>query len=160
MAVGGTIAVMDSDNVIIRLATPEDEGAWRHMWAGYCTFYDVEVPDATTRTTWARILDTNAAVASLIAVDGAGETIGFANYVLHPHTWSAKTLCYLEDLYVRPEARGRRVAQRLIDHLIMLGRAHDWGRVYWHTNQANEAARRVYDRFTSADPYVRYTISL
>src|SRR5438128_1611186 len=42
---------------IIRDAVAEDEAAWRLLWDGYCEFYKVEIPEATTASTWSRILD-------------------------------------------------------------------------------------------------------
>ncbi len=129
------------------------------MWDEYCAFYEVRVPEMVTQTTWQRILDSKSPVCGIIAAHD-GKALGFANYVLHPHTWSEKTLCYLEDLYVRPETRSRGVGHGLIAHLIALGRERDWGRVYWHTQANNAVARRLYDRFKAADDYVRYTVSL
>lgn len=145
----------------IRNVESSDYSAWREMWAGYCEFYETTVPEDVTLTTWNRILDTTSMINGIIAVDTTTETaVGFANYVLHPHTWSAKTLCYMEDLYVRPEARGANVGHALIEHLLKLGKEHDWNRVYWHTNNDNLVARRLYDRFNEPDAYVRYTVSL
>jgi GNAT superfamily N-acetyltransferase len=145
----------------IRAAEDGDYPAWREMWAGYCEFYQTAVPEDVTETTWARILDPESSVHGIVAVDNeTGNVLGFANYVLHLHTWSPRTLCYLEDLYVRPEARGRDIGHSLIDYLVARGKEQDWNRVYWHTDSENHVARRLYDRFVPADPYVRYTISL
>ena len=105
-------------------------------------------------------MDAETPVNALVAVRvGSGDLLGFAHYVLHPHTWSDKTLCYLEDLFVSPEARGQNVGYALISHLVEIGKAAGWGRVYWHTETANTAARRLYDRFTAADDFVRYTVT-
>jgi len=41
-----------------------------------------------------------------------------------------------------------------------LGRDNGWSRVYWHTRQSNEAARRLYDKFAKADDFVRYRMIL
>jgi GNAT superfamily N-acetyltransferase len=146
--------------ITIRRALPEDAAEWRAMWEDYCAFNRVAVADEVTRGTWARILETEGAVRGVIAVDEGGARLGFAHYVLHPHTWSLRQLCYLEDLFVRPQARGQRVGRRLIEHLVLLGQKEGWGRVYWHTETSNATARRLYDRFRLADPLVRYTIPL
>ena len=131
------------------------------MWAAYCDFYKTFVPETVTAGLWSRLLEPTGAVGGLIAADAeTRNALGFAHYVIHPHTWSDKNLCYLEDLFVKPEARGRGAGHALIEHLITLGRERDWKRVYWHTDAANETARRLYDRFTPADACVRYTISL
>jgi GNAT superfamily N-acetyltransferase len=131
------------------------------MWAAYCAFYETEVAETVTEGLWRRFFDETAPVKGLLAVDTTtGNPLGFAHYVLHPHTWSDRTLCYLEDLYVRPETRGRSVGYALIEHLKAMGQEQGWGRVYWHTHTNNETARRLYDRFQPADDVVRYTLSL
>jgi len=88
------------------------------------------------------------------------ETVGFANFVLHPFTWSELPACLLEDLYVAPAARGRGIGRLLIEHLVERARSEGWARVYWHTRAGNTTARRLYDRFCPADGFVRYTIAL
>lgn len=137
-----------------------DEVAWREMWSAYCAFYEQTLPENVTASVWTRTLDPGSPVNTVIAWDENGTALGFANYVLHPHTWSDRTLCYLEDLYVRPQARGRSVGHALIEHLIETGKAQGWRRVYWHTETGNSAARRLYNRFQPADDFVRYTVSL
>ncbi len=145
---------------MLRAPRADDEPAWRGMWADYCGFYETPVAEDVTRALWARLLEGNGAVRGVLATDAAGAALGFAHYVLHPHTWSEKTLCYLEDLYVSPQARGRGVGHALIEHLVAAGRQSGWGRVYWHTNADNATARRLYDRFIPADEFVRYTVRL
>jgi len=149
-----------NEECTVRPIRNDDHSDWRTMWDEYCEFYKVNVPNTVTETTWQRILDPTSVVCGIIACDTTGKTLGFANYVLHPHTWSEKTVCYLEDLYVRTAARGRGVGHRLIEHLIALGHVHDWNRVYWHTDTGNAVARRLYDRFKPADDYVRYTVRI
>jgi GNAT superfamily N-acetyltransferase len=137
-----------------------EEAQWRTLWGAYCDFYQEPVAEEVTAHLWNRLLDESSVVKGVIAVDEAGTVLGFAHYVLHPHTWSNQDLCYLEDLFVSPNARGQGIATHLINHLVETGRRENWRRVYWHTNTDNETARRMYDRFTLADPYVRYTVSL
>ncbi|MEO7548500.1 MAG: GNAT family N-acetyltransferase, partial [Ramlibacter sp.] len=67
-------------------------------------------------------------------------------------------VCYLEDLYVLPSARGHGIGKGLIEWLRNAMRAEGWARVYWVTRQDNANARRLYDQFTQADGYVRYVI--
>jgi GNAT superfamily N-acetyltransferase len=150
----------NESSITIRPAEPGDEAQWRPLWAGYCAFYETEVPEEVTAALWNRIIGTDEVTYGLVAVNESGDILGFTHYILHPHTWSSRTLCYLEDLYVTPEARGQRIGQRLIESVIALGRENGWKRVYWHTEEDNTTARRVYDRFVPADAYVRYTVSL
>jgi ribosomal protein S18 acetylase RimI-like enzyme len=91
---------------------------------------------------------------------GDGPLAGFANYVLRPHTFSSRMVCYLEDLWVEPSARGAGWGRKFIDGLIARGRARGWRRIYWHTEADNAAARRLYDRVSRLTNYVRYDITL
>jgi GNAT superfamily N-acetyltransferase len=67
-------------------------------------------------------------------------------------------VCYLEDLFVAPSTRGHGVGTALIEWLRNAMRAEGWARVYWMTKSDNLPARRLYDRFTQADGFVRYVI--
>lgn len=146
------------DTVIIRPAEASDKDAWTAMWHAYNTFYAVSPPMSATVATWTRILDPTSAVSALMATDSNGIPLGFANYILHPYTWSDKPACLLEDLFVRPEARGQGAGRALIEHLISLARASGWGRLYWMTREDNATARRLYDHFCTSDGFVRYSI--
>jgi GNAT superfamily N-acetyltransferase len=80
--------------------------------------------------------------------------------VIHPGSWTLQPICYLEDLFVDPQARGRGIGRALIDDLVALARARGWSRLYWHTKASNETARRLYDRYVAADDFVRYRLFL
>lgn len=145
--------------MIIRSATVADEPAWRTLWAGYLDFYESFVPDDVTATTWARCLEPMSGILCRLA-DSGGEVIGFSISVIHPGTWTADPVCYLEDLFVAPAHRGAGVGRALIDDLVSLGHERGWSRIYWHTRQSNAAARRLYDNYVEADDFVRYRLFL
>ena len=146
------------DTVIIRPVEASDKDVWTAMWDAYNTFYAVSPPASATTATWTRILDPASAISALLATDINGIPLGFANYILHPYTWSDKPACLLEDLFVRPEARGQGAGRALIEHLISLARTSGWGRLYWMTREDNATARRLYDHFCISDGFVRYSI--
>lgn len=142
---------------IIRSALPADEAAWRELWRGYCEFYGAQLADEVTRRTWQRILDPDSAVMCIVAeVDG--QVYGFANCVVHENTWETQPVCYLEDLFVLASARGHGIGGALIEWLRNAMRAEGWARLYWMTKADNVQARKLYDRFTVADGFVRYQL--
>ena len=141
----------------IRSALPSDEATWRELWQGYCAFYDVRLAEEITSRTWTRILDPDSGVMCVLA-EVEGEVRGFANCVVHENTWEAQPVCYLEDLFVDPSARGLGLGAALLDWLRNAMRAEGWARLYWMTQKDNVAARRLYDRFAQADGFVRYVI--
>lgn len=144
--------------VMIRDLEAADEAAWRHLWAGYVAFYEASVPEAVTAHTWSRILDPAAPLLGRIALV-AGRPAGFSLSVLHEGTWARDQVCYLEDLFVDPDVRGRGVGRDLIQDLVDLGHARGWATLYWHTRTDNPA-RRLYDSFLPADDFVRYRLHL
>jgi len=141
----------------IRAALPSDERTWRQLWRGYCDFYEAALPQEVTDRTWRRILDPESAVMCIVA-EVEERVVGFANCVVHENTWETQAICYLEDLYVAPDARARGVGHALLEWLRNAMRAEGWARVYWVTQRDNAQARRLYDQFTAADDFVRYVI--
>lgn len=143
----------------IRDPNPKDEAAWRRLWLAYVAFYESEVSEAVTTATWQRLLTPGSNMFGRIA-EWQGAVAGFTVSVLHPGSWTLTPVCYLEDLFVDPAARGHGLGRALIDDLVALGRDHGWSRLYWHTRQSNETARRLYDSYAEADDFVRYRLFL
>jgi GNAT superfamily N-acetyltransferase len=146
----------------VRDAALADHPEWHRMWLANCAHYGVSLPVADDRELWRRIMDPDYPIGALVcgAPVGDGPLAGFANYVLRPHTFSSRMVCYLEDLWVEPSARGAGWGRKFIDGLIARGHARGWRRIYWHTEADNAAARRLYDHVSRLTNYVRYDISL
>lgn len=144
--------------MLIRDAMPNDEPAWRRLWDGYLAFYETVLPEEVTARTWNRLIHRTDDMICRVA-ETSGEVCGFSHSVLHAGTWTTTPLCYLEDLFVAPEQRGRGIGEALIRDLVSLAEAKGWSRLYWHTRASNAAARRVYDHFIASDDFVRYRIS-
>jgi len=136
---------------------PADEARWRQLWLGYCSTDGRTVPESVTNRTWTRILDPDSGVMCVVA-EVEGQVYGFANCVIHENTWEEQAVCYLEDLYVLPSARGHGLGSALLEWLRNAMRAEGWARLYWMTRRDNLAARALYDRFATADDFVRYTL--
>jgi GNAT superfamily N-acetyltransferase len=153
------VASGDSRPLVIRDPTPHDEGTWRVLWAAYCAFYETSVAEAITAGTWARILTPGSPLFGRIA-EWKGEVAGFTVSVLHQGSWTLDPICYLEDLFVAPRARGHGIGHALIADLLARAKERGWSRLYWHTRQGNAPARRLYDKFAVADDFVRYRLTL
>lgn len=143
----------------IRDARATDEAEWRRLWSGYLAFYQVDLTPEITARTWARILDPASPVGMRVAERG-GRLEGFAIHLSHPSTWALTEDCYLEDLYVDEACRGGGVGRALLDDLIALAERRGWSRLYWHTDEGNLRARRLYDSYVETDGHVRYRLKL
>ena len=132
---------MPAPALVIRDPKPEDEAAWRRLWAGYVTFYEAEVSETVTAATWRRLFMPGSGMIGRIG-EWEGAVAGFTISVVHP------------------AMRGRGLGRALIEDLLALARERRWSRLYWHTRQGNVTARRLYDRFAKADDFVRYKMLL
>jgi GNAT superfamily N-acetyltransferase len=81
------------------------------------------------------------------------------HFLVHPSTTSAD-VCYLQDLFTAPEARGKGVARALIAEVVRWAREQGCARVYWLTQSDNETARRLYDQVADNRGFIQYTIQL
>ncbi len=145
-----------SDAVRVRRLRDDDRAAWEELWVGYLRFYRANVSAAVSEATFARLRDEQDGMLGLVACDQNDRPTGLAHLVFHPSTWSATGYCYLEDLYVAPDARGDGVARALFD--AVYAAAHDRGadRVYWQTQQYNGAARSLYDSVGRLTSFIVY----
>ncbi len=60
-----------------------------------------------------------------------GEPVGFAFWFLNFSTFSGKHGLYLEDLFVRPQHRGKGIGKALMVHLAAKCVANGWGHFQW-----------------------------
>jgi GNAT superfamily N-acetyltransferase len=139
----------------IRDVTAADEAGWRRLWDGYLAFYKVDVPPEVTAHTWKRLLDPSSPMAMRVA-EKDGELAGFAIHLTHPSTWVMNNDCYLEDLYLDDRFRGAGIGRALLDDLVTLCEKNGWSRLYWHTDEGNVRARKLYDSYVKSDGHVRY----
>jgi GNAT superfamily N-acetyltransferase len=142
----------------VRPLAPADEAQWRHLWDGYLAFYRQHLSPEVTDTTWTRLLDP--AVSDMIGrvAECDGRVVGILNAVIHANTWSAAPVCYLEDLFVDVDSRGRGLGAALIEALAEEGRRAPWRRIYWRTAADNATAQRLYDRLARRSGWVTYEL--
>ena len=142
--------------IVIRPLRPEDSADWRRLWTEYLDFYGATVPEEVYATSFARLLgddpqDFNGFIAT---VDG--QAMGLTHYLFHRHGWKVENVCYLQDLYVSPEARGTGLGRQLIEAVYAAADAAGAPGVYWLTQDFNTTARQLYDRIGKATPFMRY----
>jgi GNAT superfamily N-acetyltransferase len=72
--------------------------------------------------------------------------VGFAVYFFNFSTWLGRPGLYLEDLFVKPEMRGRGYGRALLVHLAKIARDHNCGRMEWAVLTWNEPAIEFYKK--------------
>jgi len=81
----------------------------------------------------------------LVACDAvSGEVVGFAVYFVNFSTWLGTHGIYLEDLFVRPSARGGGHGRALLTELARIAVERGYGRVEWAVLDWNTPAQGFY----------------
>ena len=95
----------------------------------------------------------------LVEVDGeiAGMAIWFLNY----STWQGKHGIYLEDLFIKPEYRGRGYGKALLKHLAKICDEKGYGRFQWWVLDWNSPAIEFYRSLgaVAMDEWTVYRVS-
>jgi GNAT superfamily N-acetyltransferase len=86
-----------------------------------------------------------------------GEPQGFALFFHNFSTFEGKPGIYLEDLFVRPEARGSGLGKALLQRLAALAVERDCARLEWSVLDWNEPSIRFYKNL-GAKPMDEWTI--
>lgn len=86
-----------------------------------------------------------------------GVAVGFAVFFHNFSTWLARPGLYLEDLFVKPEERGKGYGRALLVHLANIARDRGCGRMEWAVLDWNEPAIEFY-RALGAVPMKEWTV--
>ena len=145
--------------VVVRDIARTDYEQWLPLWDGYNAFYErvgpTALPRAITDTTWARFFDPAEPVHALVA-ERDGALIGLVHYLFHRSTTFVAPICYLQDLFATPSARGTGIGRALIEAVYARAKAAGSERVCWQTHETNAIAQRLYDRIAVRSGFVVY----
>ena len=142
-------------NPAVRPLEPRDFDAWLPLWDGYNSFYRNEVTAEVTENTFRRLHEVVDGLFGLVAEHDGG-LVGFAHAIFHPSTWTTRSYCYLEDLFVSRAHRGSGAARALIEGIYAEADRRGADSVYWHTQSYNAPARSLYDQVARPTSFVVY----
>jgi len=95
--------------------------------------------------------------AEVIIAEENAVPVGFALFFHNYSTFLAQPGIYLEDLFVKPEARGRGYGKALLMHLAQLARERGCGRVEWAVLNWNQPSIDFY-KALGAVPMDEWTV--
>lgn len=144
----------------IRPINAGDRSQWDILYQGYADFYKVTQTPEMRNTVWSWLLDAAKESRGLVAVDPRGTMLGLTHFRPFARPLSATTGCFLDDLFVSPDARGFGVADALIEAVRSVAAENGWSVVRWITADNNYRGRGVYDRVASKTNWVTYDIKL
>ena len=95
--------------------------------------------------------------AKVLIAELEGTPVGFALYFYNYSTWMAGKGLYLEDLFVRPEARGKGIGKKLLKTLAGIAADEGCSRFDWVCLDWNEPSIAFYKKM-GAVPLTDWTI--
>ena len=143
----------------IRALEEKDKSQWIKLWAGYLEFYKSTISPEQTELTWKRLINNELKMFGFVAENEDG-VIGFTHCLFRPSTWTETDYCYLEDLFVDPNIRGKGVGRALMEKVVEFAKQKESKRVYWTTQEFNKTARVLYDSITPVSEFVQYRLPL
>lgn len=130
-----------------------DRAEWERLFRAYIAFYERVLPDEAYDRAWERLRADHEIHGYGAHEDG--HLVGIVHFLTHPHT-NAGDVCYLQDLFTDPSARGHGVGRALIERVAAWAAARGCGQLYWRTHVSNSTARALYDQVAEYRGFIVY----
>jgi GNAT superfamily N-acetyltransferase len=144
--------------VTVRRVEDNEFFPWLDLYAGYGEFYETPLSDEKALLVWSWITDSANELEAYFAIGDDGEPIGLAHVREFARPLDGSRGLYLDDLFVRPDARGDGAATAVLEALRDRAKQNGLSVVRWITAKDNQTARRVYDRVASKTAWVTYDL--
>ena len=132
------------NDVVLRPARPGDEATLLELIRLLAEYE--RAPEQVTAGTedLSQALFCERPQAEAVLAERGRKVLGFALFFTNFSTWTGRPGLYLEDLFVRPEARGQGLGKRLLLHLARLTRDRGCQRMEWSVLDWNQPAIDFY----------------
>ena len=128
----------------IRTATPEDCSTIANLIRELAVYEKLEHAAKATAEDLRLGLFGDPPYAHALLVEVGGDVVGFALYFTNFSTFRGQPGIYLEDLYVKPEHRGRGLGKALLARLATIALDRGCGRFEWAVLDWNEPSIGFY----------------
>ena len=145
-------------SITIRPLHADDRPRWDVLYQGYADHYKVPQTAEMRDTVFGWLMDAEHESSGLVAQDDQGKIVGLTHYRPFASPLRAITNCFLDDLFVDPNARGAGAADALIKAVADVAKANNWGVVRWITADNNYRGRGVYDKVATRTMWVTYDL--
>ena len=140
----------------IRAIAKADYEECRALWISYLEFYETSLKAEVIDETFSRFIDNDQTRQKALVAESKDELVGLVHYIFHLDTWAIHEVCYLQDLFVIPQNRGKKIGQLLIEGVYERADKYGAPSVYWLTQEFNVPARKLYDRMADLTPFIHY----
>jgi len=135
---------MKTENFAIRPATAADVPIILELIRALATYERAPNDVTATEDGLSKVLFGEKPAAEVLLAFENETAVGFAVFFHNFSTWLGRPGLYLEDLFVRPEDRGKGYGRALLIHLAKIARNRGCGRMEWAVLDWNEPAIQFY----------------
>ncbi len=148
---------MKTENFAIRPATAADVPIILELIRALATYERAPNDVTATEDGLSKVLFGEKPAAEVLLAFENETAVGFAVFFHNFSTWLGRPGLYLEDLFVRPEDRGKGYGRALLIHLAKIARDRGCGRMEWAVLDWNEPAIQFYHKL-GAKPMDEWTV--
>ena len=148
---------MKKDNFTIRPATVADVPIILELIRALATYERAPNEVTATEESLVKVLFGEKPAADVLLAFENETAVGFAVFFHNFSTWLGLPGIYLEDLFVKPEHRGKGYGRALLIELAKIARGRGCGRFEWAVLDWNEPAIQFY-RKLGAKPMDEWTV--
>lgn len=148
---------MKTENFAIRPATAADVPIILELIRALATYERAPNDVTATEDGLSKVLFGEKPAAEVLLAFEDETAVGFAVFFHNFSTWLGRPGLYLEDLFVRPQDRGKGYGRALLIHLAKIARDRSCGRMEWAVLHWNEPAIQFY-RKLGAKPMDEWTV--
>jgi GNAT superfamily N-acetyltransferase len=148
---------MKTENFAIRPATAADVPIILELIRALATYERAPNEVTATEDGLNKVLFGEKPAAEVLLAFENETAVGFAVFFHNFSTWLGRPGVYLEDLFVRPEDRGKGYGRALLIHLAKIARDRGCGRMEWAVLNWNEPAIQFYHKL-GAKPMDEWTV--
>ena len=142
---------------MIRDIEIKDKAEWENLYYGYADFYKVEITEETLNTVWNWLHDLKHELNGLVyEIDN--HIVAIAHYRQMPSPLRGKNIGFLDDLYVHPDYRGRKIGEDIMNKLNEISKERGWGLIRWITRNDNHNAKSLYDKVAKKSTWDVYEL--
>ena len=144
-------------NGSLRKIQPADKKQWVNLYKSYANFYKVEMNDKILQIVWNWLHDKNHEVEGLVyEIDG--NIVGLAHYRRMPRPLIGQDIGFLDDLFIDPDHRGKRIGEKIFNELKSISKSKKWNLIRWITQDDNLRAKTLYDRVAEKTSWELYEL--
>jgi GNAT superfamily N-acetyltransferase len=135
-----------TDDFVIRAARSEDVPLLLQFIRELAEYEKLSAEVSATEAQLQKTLFRPKPYASALLARCGGEPAGFAVYFFSYSTFLAQPTLYVEDVFVRPERRGRGIGRALFLEMFRIAKREGCGRVEWNVLDWNTPSIAFYER--------------